>query len=130
MPNNVFVKKKPVMQKEFAGLPSYVLKAVAATKIDGPEMDAIKEACKESNISFNCPGVVGETVLHFTFPRYKTGLLIRSDSSMSYKVKTAKCENMGWTVTTVSINTLRCLTRETIIAQFKEYIATFKTSRK
>lgn len=127
MPNNVFARELPSMQKRFAGLPSYVLKGIAATKIDGPEMDAIKEACKAAKVPYECPGVIGETVVHFKFPKLKFALLIKSDSSPTWKDKTSKCENMGWAVTTISIKTLRSLTREAIIAQFKEYIAALKT---
>lgn len=126
MPNNVFVRKSATMQERFSGLPSYVLKGIAATKIDGPEMDAIREACEESNVSFECPGVIGETVVHFKFPKFKTVIIIKSDSSPAWKLKTSKCENMGWAVTTVPIKSLRFLTREAIISQFKEYITTLK----
>jgi hypothetical protein len=117
------------MEKRFSGLPSYVLKGIAATKIDGPEMEAIREACESSKILFESPGVIGETVIHFKFPKYKSALLIKSDSSPSWKIKTSRCENMGWTVTTVPISALRRLSREMIITQFKEYITTLKTKK-
>ena len=130
MPQNVFCKRKPVLDKRYTGLPSYVLKAIAATKIDGPEIEAIRTACEESKIVFDSPGVVGETVIHFAFPKYKTGLLIRSDSSTTYKSKESQCQNHGWALTTVSISELRRLSSEMIIAQFKEYITSLKTSRK
>lgn len=130
MPNNVFARRAPVMQKQFEGLPSHVLKGIAATKVDGPEMDAIREACEESNIEYHSPGVVGETVMHFTFPKYKATLLIRSDGAgRSPKDKIFRCENMGWEVSSVHISTLRHLTREAIIAQFKQYITTLKKSK-
>lgn len=126
MPNNVFAERRPVLDKRFSGLPSYVLKGIAATKITGPEMEAIQESCVQSKVQFDCPGVVGETVVHFAFPKQKHALIIRSDSSMTWKAKMTACENKGWTVTVVPISTLRRLTREAIIAQFKEYITTLK----
>lgn len=130
MPNNVFARPLPSMDKRFSGLPSYVLKGIGATKIDGPEMEAIREACEESKVLFESPGVIGETVVHFKFPKFKSALLIKSDNSPTWKTKTSKCEDMGWTVTTVPTSALRRLTRESIIAQFKEYIATLKINKK
>lgn len=130
MPNNVFARRAPAMQKQFEGLPSYVLKGIAATKVDGPEMDAIRAACDESKIQYHSPGVVGETVMHFTFPKHKAALLIQSNGAgKAPKDKVWKCENMGWEVSTVHISTLRHLTRESIIAQFKQYITTLKKSK-
>jgi hypothetical protein len=118
------------MQKQFIGLPSYVLKAIGATKTDGPEFDAIRTACDESKIQYSSPGVVGETVVHFAFPKHKTALIIRSNGAGSApKDKALQCENMGWEVSTVHISTLRHLTREAIIAQFKEYIGTLKIKK-
>ena len=128
---NVFTRKSPVLTKAYANLPSYVLKAIAATKTDGPEIEAIRTACDEAKIEYYSPGVVGETVMHFTFPKHKTALLIRSHGAgKAPREKISRCENMGWSVTTVHISALRNLTRESIIAQFKEYIASLKTSRK
>ena len=128
--NNVFAHKSTVTLQRFAGLPSYVLKAVAAIKTDGIEFSAIKEACNESGIAYECPGVIGETVIHFVFPKLKAGLLIRSDSSTHYKTKISKCENMGWAVTAIHISALRAISYDAIISQFTEFIATLKTSRK
>lgn len=130
MPNNVFASRAPVMQQQFDGLPSHVLKGIAATKVTGPEMEAIIEACQESKVVYSCPGVVGDTVLHVTFPKLKAGFLIRSDSSNTWKTKLLKCENMGWTVSVVPISVLRNLTHESIVAQFKEHIASLKINRK
>lgn len=130
MPNNVFAKKASVTQSRFIGLPSYVLKGIAATKTDGPEFDAIKEACEEINVAYDCPGVIGDTVLHFIFPKLKAGLIIRCDSSTHYKTKISKCENMGWAITAIHISVLRSLSHDAIVAQFKEFISTLKTSRK
>jgi hypothetical protein len=101
---------------------------MAAMRTEGPELEAIRTACEESKIEYFSPGVVGEAAMHFTFPKHKAALLIRTaGSGKSPKDKIRQCENMGWEVTTVHISTLRALTREAIIAQFKEYITALKT---
>jgi len=119
--NNVFGRKMVTVDQRYIGLPSHVLKAIAASKTTGPEFDAIKQACKEAKIAYQCPGVIDEVVVHFTFPKYKAGLIIRTDTSTTYKTKILRCSKLGWNVTSVPITTLRVMSHDMIVSQFKEF---------
>lgn len=115
----------------FAPLPSYVKKAVGNLKVTGIAAESIAKACEESRIGYESPGIIGDSAIHFVFPKIKAGLLLKSkeNTSQAIKHKVAKCRKVGWDVKIVTTEDLEVLPQETITAHFKQFIESIKQSK-
>lgn len=81
--------------------PSHVLKAVANIRKDGPAFDIIKKACKELKLKYNSPGIIGDTVVHFTIEKCKLAIIFVSTGPWN-KLKVEKIKYAGWIPSVIS----------------------------
>lgn len=88
---------------------------------DGPAFDIIKKACKELKLKYNSPGIIGDTVVHFTIEKCKLAILFES-SGPWIKRKVEKIEYAGWVPSVISDIQVIKLGCESIKSQLSELI--------
>lgn len=116
----------------FDPIPSYVKKAIGSMKLSGMAVDAVAEACSEIGVKFESPGIVGDSAIHFVFPKLKAGLLLKAkgNTSQSFRHKVRKCRKLGWEITIVTTEDLEVLPQDVITEHLKTFVETIKSSRK
>lgn len=131
MSNNMFAIQRERQKIKSLGYPSYVRKALSNLKLTGGAAEAIREACKATGVRYESPGIVGDVAIHFTFPKYKAGILLTSNMyAAGDSTKVSKCRSLGWNVVAILTRKLEIMPSDTVIAQFKEYIVSLKASCK
>lgn len=116
----------------FASVPSYVKKAIGGMKLSGMAVEAVMGACDEIGVQYESPGVVGDSAIHFAFPKLKAGLLLKAkgNTSQSFRHKIMKCRKLGWIITIVTTEDIEVLPQDVITAHLKAFVETVKSSRK
>lgn len=124
MLNNLF---KPKLSH--GTLPSHVKKALGNLKMTGLEFEQISVAAKALRLKFQSPGVVGETAVHFAFPKYKFAIIFESNSAI-HERKVRETARSGWQLIVMKPRLLAHFTNEQITAQLKDFIDVLKSSQK
>jgi hypothetical protein len=80
--------------------PSYVKKAISNMRTDGEAFEIIKKACKQLNLSYECPGVINNIAVHFKIKKCNLAIIFSSTGPyVSRKVTLLK--NSNWLVSVV-----------------------------
>lgn len=81
----------------YESAPSHIKKAFAQLKQDGATFNTLHFMCNSLGIPFRTPGWLGDSAVHFVFPKHKVGILI--DPGLRKKVLNAKKREFalnGW----------------------------------
>ncbi len=113
----------------FAPLPPYVKKALGNLKVVGAAAESITAACDDIGLKYESPGLIGDSAVHFVFPKLKAGLLLKAkaNNSPSFKHKILKSRKMGWTLKIVTTEDIEVLPQETVTIHLKEFIDFIKS---
>ena len=103
------------------GTPSHIKKAIGNIRKDGPAFDIIKQACDSLGLKYQSPGVIGETVVHFSIEKCKMAILFESTGVNNQK-KAEILRDMGWTPTIIRSYDIIKLGYESIKNQLSELL--------
>lgn len=119
------------VKNAFAPLPSYVKKALGNLKVEGPAAEAVASACDANHVEYQSPGLIGDSAIHFVFPKIKAGLLLKSkeNTSQAIRHKVIKCQRMGWNVTIVTTEDIEVLPQDIITTHLKGFIESVKSKK-
>lgn len=102
-------------------IPSHIKKAVGNIRKDGPAFDIIKQACSSLGLKYQSPGIIGETVVHFSIEKCKLAILFES-TGVSNQRKAEILRDMGWRPTIIRSYEVIKLGQETIENQLSEIL--------
>lgn len=88
---------------------------------EGPAFDIIKRACKSLGLDYQSPGIINETVVHFTIKKCKLAILFESSGSWNQK-KAEILRDAGWTPTIIQSYEVVKLGHEAIKNQLSELL--------
>lgn len=112
-------------------LPSYVAKALGNLKVVGAAAEAVASACSEIGVEFQSPGLIGDSAVHFVFPKLKAGLLLKAkaNNAPTFKHKILKCKKLGWNVTIVTTEDIEVLPQDVVTTHLREFVTAFKPKK-
>lgn len=103
------------------GIPSHIKKAMGNMRKEGPAFDVIKQACNSLKLDYESPGIIGETVVHFSIEKCKLAILFESTGTNNQR-KAEILRDMGWSPTIVQSYEIVKLGHEAIKNQLSELL--------
>lgn len=88
---------------------------------DGPAFDVIKQACNSLKLDYESPGIIGETVVHFSIEKCKLAILFESTGTNNQR-KAEILRDMGWSPTIIQSYEVVKLGHEAIKNQLSELL--------
>lgn len=102
-------------------IPSHIKKAMGNMRKEGPAFDVIKQACNSLKLDYESPGIIGETVVHFSIEKCKLAILFESTGTNNQR-KAEILRDMGWSPTIVQSYEIVKLGHEAIKNQLSELL--------